>query len=82
MAISEPAVNEGQRLVSSIDQSVIVWHTRSREASKVHRAKERPFRQRPRLDWLRLSIKDWADAVFQWPSFDEAEGSAARRIGR
>ena len=67
-------------LVSSIDRAVIVWHTRNREASQVYRAKERPFRQRPRVDWLCHSIKDWADSLFQWPSFDEAERAAARRI--
>ena len=60
----------------------IVWHTRSRETSQVHRAKEWPLRQRSGLDRLCHPIENWSNAVLRWPSFDEAERAAARRIRR
>lgn len=44
----------------------------NREDPPLYRAKERLFRQRPRVDWLRGAIKDRAHPVLQWARADEA----------
>ena len=48
---------------AAIDQSRGHMAHSDREASEVHRAKERPFRQWPSLDWLCDPIKDRSHAV-------------------